>query len=403
VIQSSDVNDKRSKYYGVDRAFRVVLVHDYLNQLGGAEKVVGVFHEMFPDAPIYTSIVDRNRLWSNLVDADIRPSFMQRAPLIRKKFKWFFMLYPFAFRMLRIPDCDVVISSSSAYAKGIKLPKRSRPIHICYCHTPMRFAWNFEQYIRNETSSKILKLVARCFVPVLKQWDKASAKHVDLFIANSRTVKERIKRIYNREAIVVHPPVDLPERLVRNPESYFLVLSRLVSYKRLDLAVQACTWAGLPLIVIGDGPDRARLQALAGDNVKFLGFQPQNVILEHLARCKALIFPGEEDFGITPVEAHAQGRPVVAYRAGGALDTVIEGTNGLFFDKQSPDALIEALMRVDSYDWDPAVIRQTAERFNRTRFEERMKQLLTEVVFEGRRRVGAAALSVETLEKGITQ
>ncbi|CAM3784086.1 glycosyltransferase [Alicyclobacillus pomorum] len=403
MMQSFHANDERAKYYRADRTFRVVLVHDYLNQLGGAEKVVGVLHEMFPEAPVYTSIVDRNRLWSNLADADIRPSFMQHIPLIRKKFKWFFMLYPFAFRMLRIPDCDVVISSSSAYAKGIKLPRRSRPVHICYCHTPMRFAWNFEQYIRNETSSKILKILARCFVPVLKQWDKATSKQVDLFIANSRTVQERIKRVYNREAIVVHPPVDLPERLVRNPEPYFLILSRLVSYKRLDLAVEACTRAGLPLIVIGDGPDRARLQALAGDNVKFLGFQPQDVILEHLARCKALIFPGEEDFGITPVEAHAQGRPVVAYRAGGALDTVIEGVNGLFFEKQSPEALIEALMKVDSYDWDPTVIRQAAERFSRSRFEERMKQLLSRVVLEGRKRIESVALPADMLEKGITQ
>jgi glycosyltransferase involved in cell wall biosynthesis len=382
---------------------RIVIVHDYLNQRGGAEKVVGVLHKMFPHAPIYTSIVDRNHLWSDLKDADIRTSFMQRLPFVHRKFKWFFWLYPVAFRMMSLPDCDVVISSSSAYAKGVKLPKESRPIHICYCHTPMRFAWNFEEYIRYETPSKILKIIARCIVPLLKRWDKANVKQVDLFIANSRAVQQRIQRIYNREALVLHPPVDLPQRLVRQQEGYFLILSRLVSYKRLDLAVEACTRAGFPLVVIGDGPDRARLESISGANVKFLGFQSQEVIVEHLARCKALIFPGEEDFGITPVEAHAQGRPVVAYRAGGALDTVIEGVNGLFFDEQSPDRVVEALRKVDDYDWDPDVIRQSAERFSRERFEARLKEIVAQVVFEGRYKLQSLNLPIEANGKEIAQ
>jgi glycosyltransferase involved in cell wall biosynthesis len=385
------------------RAPRVVIVHDYLNQRGGAEKVVGVLHKMFPHAPIYTSIVDRNHLWSDLDDADIRTSFMQRLSFVHRKFKWFFWLYPVAFRMMRLPDCDVVISSSSAYAKGVKLPKESQPIHICYCHTPMRFAWNFEEYIRNETSSKTLKILARCIIPLLKRWDRATVKQVDLFIANSRAVQQRIQRIYNREAIVLHPPVDLPQRLVRKQEDYFLILSRLVAYKRLDLAIEACTRVGVPLVVIGDGPDRARLEALAGANVKFLGFQPQHVIHEHLARCKALIFPGEEDFGITPVEAHAQGRPVVAYRAGGALDTVIEGVNGLFFNEQSPEKLLEALYKVDDYDWDPDVIRQSAERFSRERFEAILKQIVSQALFEGRHEFQSENLLIKTDGEGIVR
>ncbi|MCL6634017.1 MAG: glycosyltransferase [Alicyclobacillus herbarius] len=366
--------------YPTNDSLRVVIVHDYLNQRGGAEKVVGVLHEMFPDAPIYTSILDRQQLWPNLKDANIQTSFMQKVSFVRKHFKLFFWLYPLAFRTMRIPECDVVISSSSAYAKGVRLSKQARPIHICYCHTPMRFAWDFDRYIANETSSTVLKILARCIVPVLKKWDKTTAGQVNLFIANSSTVKERIKNVYNRESLIIHPPVELPERLDRETEDFYLVVSRLVSYKRIDLAVQACTQAGLPLVVIGEGPDRQRLQSLAGNSVEFLGFQPDEVINEYLARCKALIFPGEEDFGITPVEAHAQGRPVVAFRAGGALDTILEGVNGLFFDEQSPESLVGALMRVRGLDWDPNLIRETAERFNRRRFEQEIRNVLVQTV-----------------------
>ncbi|WP_236010965.1 glycosyltransferase [Alicyclobacillus fructus] len=369
---------------GKPRTPSVVLVHDYLNQRGGAEKVMAHLHRVFPEAPIYTSLWEPGKCWPSLQNAPVRASWMQALPFVRRKFKWFFWLYPFAFRTMRLPDCDVVLSSSSAYAKGVKLPG-SQPLHICYCHTPMRFAWNFDAYIREEPGPRLLKRLARWLVPWLRRWDVRTARDVDVFIANSRTVRERIRRVYQRDAVIIHPPVELPPMLDREQEPFFLVVSRLVSYKRIDLAVEACTRHNWPLVVIGDGPDRKRLEEMAGPTVKFLGFQPEEVKQDYLARCKAFIFPGEEDFGISPVEAHAQGKPVVAYRAGGALDTIIEGVNGLFFTSPDPEDLANALRQLDGYRWDRAQIRATAERFSVERFHEAIQQ----VVFDAYRQRSA--------------
>lgn len=365
---------------------KVAIVADYLTQKGGAERVVGVLHRMYPDAPIYTSVLNKEQLWDDLKDADIRTTWMQYLPGIKRHFKLFFWLYPFAFRSICIREYDIVISSSCAYAKGVRLEagaNGNKPVHICYCHTPMRFAWDFERYIAKETRFKILKTIARIIILLLRRWDLAVNENVDIFIANSNVVLKRIQKIYQRDATVIYPPVDI-ERFLNNPvesdkiipEPYFLVVSRLVSYKRIDLAVEACTKLGQPLFVIGEGSDRKRLESLAGPSIRFLGWQSEEVTRSYMTKCTAFIFPGEEDFGITPVEVNAAGRPVIAYHAGGALDTVIDGVTGIFFKEQDVDSLTEAIERVNNYSWDPQYISEQAKRFERNTFEKSLIDLV---------------------------
>lgn len=361
---------------------KVAIVHDYLNQLGGAERVVAALHEIFPDAPIYTLLADPNKLWPGLHDANIITSFVQKSRFIRKYFKLFFWLYPFVIRTLRVRGYDVVLSSSSAYGKAISIgasKNGTKPVHICYCHTPMRFAWNFDEYIRNETSKGFLRRFASWLVPLLRKWDVRTAKNVDYYIANSSAVSQRIKDYYNRTSKVIFPPVDVPRvPNFKEPEDYFLVVSRLVSYKRIDLAVAACTRANLPLVIIGDGPDRHRLETIAGSTIKFLGYQSEEPKREYMRRCKAFIFPGEEDFGITPLEVNGLGRPVIAYRAGGALDTIRDGVNGLFFETQTVEDLVTSLYQVQRYKWDSHEIYEWARRFRRDVFESCIRDILVE-------------------------
>ncbi|MFB5189216.1 glycosyltransferase [Alicyclobacillus fastidiosus] len=363
---------------------KIAIVHDYLNQRGGAERVVGVLHEMFPQAPIYTLFVDRRKLWPSLEGATFIPSFLQRYRLVIKHFKLFFWLYPLAIRTIRLAHYDVVLTSSSAYAKGVRIvgSEDRRPVHICYCHTPMRFAWDFDGYIANETKNQVLVSLARLLVPMLKLWDVWSARKVDYFIANSTAVQERIARYYGRECGVIHPPVEARQSTVLpvDTRDYFLVVSRLVSYKRIDLAVEACTRLGKPLIVIGQGPDRQRLESLAGPTVTFLGWRSDEEVEQYLVACNAFIFPGEEDFGIAPVEANMLGKPVVAYQSGGALDTVSDGVNGVFFAEQTTESLVRAIERAQTIQWDPERIQNAAEKFSRRVFEDKIRRAVQDAV-----------------------
>jgi len=352
---------------------KVAIVHDYLNQAGGAERVVAVFRKMFPDAPIYTTIVDRSKLYPELRDAAIRTTFMQRIPGILKRFKLFFWLYPLAVRTIDVRDYDFILSSSSAYAKGVR--KGRNAVHLCYCHTPMRFAWDFEGYMEGMAVPRAAKAAAKLLTYPLRAWDRANSRRVDRLVANSTVVQDRIGRYYGIHAPVIHPPVDVDRFAVAEgpPEDYFLVVSRLVSYKRIDLAVTACTRAGKRLVVIGDGPDRKRLESLAGPSVTFLGRQSDEEVVRRMQRCRALLFPGEEDFGITPLEANACGRPVIAYAGGGALDTIRPGVNGLFFERQAPEELERALRDFESCEWDGEAIRRHAESFRERVFMERLE------------------------------
>ncbi len=350
---------------------QTALVHDYLNQYGGAERVLEAIHDIYPHAPVYTSIMDPVAMPLHMQSWDIRTSWMQHLPAWRRYFRHYFMLYPRAFESFDMRPYNLIISSSSAYGKGIIPPPGAT--HICYCHTPMRFAWQTDAYVARERIGGIRRRVMQPMLASLRAWDVASSARVTHFIANSKVVAERINTHYGRSATIIPPPVDLAPFQPRPAGDYYLTGGRLVPYKRIDLAIQACTALNLPLVVFGDGRDKTELMAMAGPTVRFVGRISEQERLDLYAGCRAFLFPGEEDFGITPLEAMAAGRPVIAYRGGGALDTVIDGQTGLFFGAQEPAALQDALTRAAAISWDAQAIRTHAESFGRDRFVARIR------------------------------
>ncbi|MBX0328293.1 glycosyltransferase [Oscillochloris sp. ZM17-4] len=357
---------------------RVALAHDYLNQYGGAERVLEALHLLYPDAPVYTSIYDPDAMPDHYREWDIRTSFMQGIPGWRKHFRRYFLLYPSAFESFDLSDYDLIISSSSAYAKGV-IP-RPGAVHLCYCHTPMRFAWRTRDYVAREQISGVQGAILPFLLTYMRLWDSVSNARVDAFVANSREVAGRISRYYGREATVIPPPVDLPPAMPQPAGDFYLAGGRLIPYKRIELIVEAFTRLRLPLKIFGDGRDRQRLERMAGPNIEFLGWVDEPTRHRLFAGCRAFIFPGEEDFGITPLEAMAAGRPVIAYGAGGALETVIDGVTGRFFYEQSAAALAAAVAasHVDVYD--PAAIRQYAEGFGLGLFLARMRGVIDQAV-----------------------
>ena len=356
---------------------RVAIIHDYLNQMGGAENVLLTLHEIFPEAPIYTSLYRPEAMPAAFRSLDIRTTFLQRlGPLTRyPRHQKLLPLYPVAFEQLDLREYDIVISNSSAWCKGVITREDTR--HICYCLSPMRFAWNTHEYIAGERFGWFARRILPLTLTWIRAWDVAASARVDDFIAISRVVAARIQKLYRRESTILFPPVDTtlftPSDQI---DDYFLVVSRLVPYKRVDLAVRAFNRLGLPLRIIGDGRDRGRLEAMAQANVQFLGYVDDAERLRHLSRCRALIFPGEEDFGLVPVETQASGRPVIAYAAGGALDTVIEGETGLFFHKQEVGALCDAVERCTTMDFNVERITAHATTFDKSVFKEKMEALV---------------------------
>lgn len=362
---------------------KIAIVHDYLNQFGGAERVVSALHEALPLDPIYTSIFDERRMPDIFQRMDIRTSFMQKFPLVFTLFKYYLLFYPLAFESFDLSEYDLILSSSSAWAKGVK--KRDGQLHICYCHTPMRFVWRYEDYVRRESIPSFLRSLLPLALEPIKNWDVQTAEAVDLYIANSKNVAERIKKTYGRESVIIHPPVECdffkPKAL---DHDYFLVVSRLNTYKRIDIVVEAFSEMDLPLKIIGDGPDRKNLQKMAGPSVEFLGRLPDQELAEHMAECRALVFPGEEDFGIVPLEAMSAGRPVIAYKAGGAEETVIDGETGIFFEEQSADSLIQAVKRFQFKTFNKNKIREHALKFDKAVFKRKIMDFIKEK-FRGRR------------------
>ena len=356
---------------------KVALVHDYLNQMGGAERVVLAFHELFPDAPLYTSMYDPKRVDAAFRSMDIRTSFMQKLPLVKKHHQPFLPLYPYAMEHLDLRGYDLVLSSSSAFGKGVIT--RPGTMHICYCHTPMRWCWNYDEYVEREHLGKMARTVLPFFITNLRVWDQTTSMRVDHFIANSPVVADRIQKYYRREAVVIPPPVEASRFLFEPgtpPEDYFLIVSRLMPYKRIDLAIEACNRLQLPLVIIGGGRDEQRLKQLAGPTICFMGRLSDEEVLRYYARCRALILPGEEDFGITPLEAQASGRPVIAFGAGGALASVVDGVTGVFFHAQSVDSLAAALATFDESRFDTQAIRNHALEFDKPRFHRRLLQFI---------------------------
>lgn len=353
------------------RGLRVALVHDYLNQMGGAEKVVEVFHAMFPDAPLYTSVYDREVMPESFARMDVRTSFMQR---ITPKLRWvkpLLPLYPLAFEQFDLRGYDLVLSSTTTFAKGVLT--RPETCHVCYINTPFRFLWMYQEYLAYEPETKLRGLVLPVVASALRQWDFAAAQRVDYFIAGSNNAAARVRKFYRRPCSVVHSPIEAGRFCPSyGHDGFYLTVGRLQSYKRVDLAIRACNLLGRPLVIVGDGPDRARLQALAGPTVRFLGRVPDGELCRLLSRCRALLWPGEEDFGLAPLEAQASGRPVVAYARGGALETVRDGETGILFEPQTVEALAAALERADALPDDPTALRAHAVQFDVRAFAARL-------------------------------
>lgn len=351
---------------------KTALVHDYLVQYGGAERVLEEAHALFPEAPVYTSIYDPVLMPDPYREWDIRTTWLQRLPGASKRFRQLMPLYPWAWESLDLTGYDVVISFSSGLCLGVMTPPET--LSICYCHTPARFLWNYHEYVRREGMGRFRQRAVSLVLPWLRTWDRAAADRVDYFIANSSTVRKRIAKYYRRDSTVIHPPVDVGRFApASGHDDYYLVLSRLIPYKRLDLAIEAANRLKVRLVVAGSGRDEARLKGMAGPTVEFVGRVNDEQMKELYARCRAFIFPGEEDFGITPLEAMASGRPVIAYRRGGALDTVVEGVTGAFFDEQTPEALAEVMRAFDADAYDPAVLREHASRFDSAVFRGRLQ------------------------------
>lgn len=346
--------------------------------MGGAERVAEAMHDSFPSAPMYTTVALPRSLPARLRAADIRTSPLQRLPAMDRKFRHYFMLYPFAVENFDLSAYDLIFSSSSGYAKGVR--RRRNAIHVCYCHTPMRWVWRYDDYVARERFGKGMRALLPLALWGLRKWDLRAAQQPNYYIANSRLVAQRIKKIYGREAHVIPPPIDVTRFHMSNDiEDYYLVLSRLMPYKRIDLAIEACKRMNRKLIIIGDGPDRQRLEKLGDDRIEFLGRQPDQIVNYYAARCRALLFPGEEDFGMAPLEANAAGRPVIAFRGGGAVETIEEGKTGMFFDQANSLALSTAIERFESMAWSQILLRRHAEKFDRNVFAFRVLQFLGSV------------------------
>jgi glycosyltransferase involved in cell wall biosynthesis len=354
---------------------KVALVHDYFTQLGGAERVVEAMYQMLPNPTVFATVSNPQQLPEGLRSADIRTSWMRRLPAMDRYYRHYFPLYPLGVAGLNLKGYDLVVSSSSGYAKGVKVDLNA--MHVCYCHTPMRWVWRYSDYASRESFGIAQRVFLPLLISNLRRWDEHAARQPDQFVVNSTAVAERVWSAYKRRAIVIPPPIDV-DRFKISPvqEDFYLVLSRLVSYKRIDLAVDACTRMKRRLVVIGDGPDRARLESMAGPTIKFLGRVSDTVVESYAGRCRALLFPGEEDFGMVPLEVNAAGRPVIAYKGGGALDTVIGGVSGILFDRSTSASLSEGIEACESRSWNTTEIRKHAEHFDSRSFRENFLALL---------------------------
>lgn len=360
---------------------KVAFSHDWLNGMRGGEKCLAALCELYPASPIFTLFYEKGGIREPILSHPVHASALQNLPAVFTHYRHYLPLFPRCIESFNTDGFDLIISTSHCVAKGIK--KNGKTLHICYCLTPMRYAWGFfEEYFgrRNGLSKTLIQWLMRR----LREWDLKTNCGVDHFVAISEHVKKRIHRFYNRQADVIYPPVDTRFFRMGPPtrrDDYYLIVSALVPYKRIELAVKAANRLGRKLVIIGDGPEKKFLKDSAGDSVSFLGRQPDEVLLDHYRRARALIFPGEEDFGIVPVEAQACGCPVIAYGRGGALETVEQGTTGCFFEDADEESLIEGILRFEKKEWDPQAARKNALRFDKSRFQSQIQDLI-------RRRLG---------------
>jgi glycosyltransferase involved in cell wall biosynthesis len=355
---------------------KVALVYDKINKWGGAERVLLALHKLFPDAPLYTSIYDREKTpWANVFE--IRTSFLQHFPFANHHELYAFLM-PLAFESFNFDEFDLVISVTSEAAKGIVTKPETK--HICYCLTPTRYLWSgYNEYFKNP----LLKFISEPTVLYLKFWDKIASSRPDAFIAISKEVQSRIKKYYKRESELIYPPLALdngPVGKVSAVTPYFLIVSRLVSYKRIDLAIKTFNKLKLPLKIIGTGAEMNRLKRMAGPTIKFLGNLTDKELVRYYSDCRALVFPGIEDFGLTVLEAQSFGKPIIAFKAGGALETIIEGKTGIFFDKPTVESLAKTIQKLSNLKINPEDCIEQARKFDfgqfRNNFMKKVKEML---------------------------
>lgn len=357
---------------------KTALVQDWLVSMGGAEQVLLEMAELFPAAPVYTALHHSRELPAAINALDIRTSFLQDFPGAHSRHRLFLPLMPLAFESFDLTHFDLVLSSSHACAKGI-IPG-PRTCHLTYIHTPIRYAWDMlHTYFAQEQPSRLKRAIMHPLLHYLRNWDLLSNTRIDAMACNSRFVQQRIRRYYNREATVIHPPVQVPTQAPnRQPDDFYLLVSRAVPYKRLDLAIEAFRTSGRKLVVVGEGPDSAGLKAQAASNISFRGWVARSELEVLYNSARALIFPGLEDFGIVPVEAQAYGCPVVAFGQGGVLDSVLPEETGMFFDAQTVASLNQAISQFEARDWNPAHLHQHALGFAPEHFQRKLKAFVDE-------------------------
>jgi glycosyltransferase involved in cell wall biosynthesis len=348
---------------------RVALVHHWLVGMRGGEKVLEAFCKIFPSADIYTLVSEPAAVSETIRQHRITPSWIQRLPRARHCYSQYLPLFPLAIEQFDLSAYDLVVSSDAVVSKGVIT--RPETCHVCYCHTPMRYAWSAYHTYRRSIESAWKRRLVPFFMSYLRTWDLAAASRVDYFLANSQTVANRIAKYYRREASVIYPPIAVSDfSIAKAIGDYFLIVGQLAPYKRFDLAIEAFNELGYPLVVIGDGPEYSKLKRAARANIRFAGKVSNAELNDRLSRCRALVFPGEEDFGMIVVEAHACGRPVIALARGGALETVVPEVNGLFFEEETVESLAAAIRRFTTMEsqFQPDFIRETATPFDESRF-----------------------------------
>jgi glycosyltransferase involved in cell wall biosynthesis len=361
---------------------KVALVHDFVMKLGGAERVLKTLADMFPDAPIYTLLYDEKTAGAVFPKERVKPSRFQKLPrFLRNRHRYLLPSFPRIVEEWDFSGYDFVISSNSAFVHGIITPTTTK--HITYMHAPMRFALDwYHEYIGEQNVGPIKKAAIALITHRVRMWDKTASNRTERMIANSETTRKRIQKYYRMDAQVLYPPVDLSRFSVhKDHEDYFLIVSTLTPYKKIELAVKLFNKIGRKLVIIGDGPQRAYLQGIAAPNIEFLGFKPDDVVAEYYKNCRALIFPGEEDFGITPIEAMACGKPVLALRRGGLTESVVEGETGEFFNKSTVQSMEDGLGRLilNEKRYHPHGIRRHAEQFSEEKFKEKLNKIIRSV------------------------
>ncbi len=356
---------------------KIAIVHDFLLKLGGAERVVKVLADMFPDAPIFTLLYDEKSLGDVFPPNRVRTSSLQKyLPILKNKHRILTYKMPRAIEELNLNGYDLIISSSSAYSHGIITPTDVK--HLCYCHSPMRYAWDWANEYRKENKiTGLKKLLYSPLIKYLREWDQLASDRPDFYIANSLNVQKRLKKYYKTQSDIIYPPVDTERFKAKSDHlGYFLIVSTLTPYKKIDLAIQLFNKIGRRLVVIGDGPQKSYLEDIAGENIEFLGFKSDEVVKEYMQNCRAFIFPGEEDFGITPVEAMACGKPVLAYGKGGATETIISGKTGEFFFEPTVESMEDGLARLmyNEKFYKPNTIRRHSLQFSKEIFEKKIRE-----------------------------